>query len=731
MTWANPTFSIRRTKSPSSRFARGMSRLLTAAAAALLLYSSPLEAQETSTVVVDSVIYLERADRVEYLEKEKQVILTGNVCVRFETNYIYANHVFLDLEKELIKAEGDLVWKGEEHQATGSRMTFNVKTKEGYVENVTLTTGPWICRGQEIVQRQNEVVEVQPGIITTCDALKPHYHIRAKKIRIRLKRDLTAYQVTFITGSTPVLWLPVLTTPLREFRLPFEAQVGRTHELGPFVRTSPAYQLTPALAGKAHLDYFANKGWGYGVTQNVSDPKGDRIMRLHGYRIDERGTPKPGTPRRRWELYGEGSRNLLPRTRISGFAAYVSDAHFRELYGNQDLPVSNTAGERHATAMLSQQLPGANAAVMVNRTDTQRLSTTSLDSAQYALSSVHAPQVTVVTNPHPFAPWLSGTLKMEADRYYRWENGWYVNKTGLAPSLEIFGHLGLLGTVTITPRLDSTWRDRGDRILRVEDGELEEDINRGSMNRAAISSRLRTPLPANLEIELSHNYAKKLDKIGYDPFGYHGIESHTARGYLSARIGKTVSAGLGSGYDLRNRQDPSRRRWLPVVPDLTLTPSELVSMNAQAEFDVWHRDWRTASGTLRVGRESEGPLLRLRPSYTNNSMDLPAATVTSQEYLMARHLYGSSFQLASMYPRILLMDTEALVPLTSRLNAGFYGQYDFSTHNLRFYSVSLTRDLHCWNLMGNFQKFITGEYRFDASISLKAFPRERLPLIGL
>lgn len=708
-----------------------MSRLLTAAAAAVLLSASPLRAQETSTVLADSIIYLERADRVEYLEKERRVILTGNVCVRFETNYIYANDVFLDLEKETIKAEGNLVWTGSEHRATGSRMTFNVKTKEGFVEDVTLTTGSWICRGREVVQRQNEVVEVQPGIITTCDAPKPHYHIRAKRIRIRLKRDLTAYQVTFITGSTPVLWLPVLTTPLREFRLPFEAQVGRTRELGPFVRTSPSYQLTPALAGQAHIDYFANKGWGYGLTQNVSDGKGDRVMRLHAYRIVERGFPKPGTPKNRWELFGEGSRYLLPRTRLSGFASYVSDAHFRELYGSRDLPVPTTAGERHATAMLSQELPGAHAAVMVNRTDTQRLSTTSLDSAEYSLSTVHAPQVTVVTNPHPFASWLSGTLRAEGDRYYRWENEWYVNKAGISPALEIFGRLNRFGTITITPRLDSEWRDRGDRILRLEDGKLDEDANRGSMNRAAVSSRLRTPLPANLELELSHNFAKKLDKIGYDPFRYRGVQSHTAKGYLSSRFGEVASAGLSGGYDLRNKQDPSRRRWLPMIPDLTLTPNELVSMNAQAEFDVWHRDWRTASGTLRIGRENEGPMLRLRPSYTNNSMDLPAATVTSQEYLLARYVYQGNFQLASMFPRILLTDAEAIVPLTRRVKTGFYGQYDWQTHNLRFYSISLTRDLHCWNLVGNFQKFITGEYRFDASISLKAFPAERLPLIAL
>jgi len=229
-----------------------------------LLGASVAPSQET---LARSEIRLERADRVEYLEREQRLILTGNVRVQFETNTIQADTIHVDLVKNILTAEGNLIWDGEGHHATGSRMTFNTKTEEGVVEDVTLTTGLWICRGQRIVQPEANVAVVQPGLMTTCDLQHPHYSIKCKRIRIRLNRDLTARRVTFLVGSTPVLWLPILKMPVKEFRFPFGAQFGQTQELGTFIRTSPAYHIGSRSPGQAHLDFFQQKGWGYGLTQ--------------------------------------------------------------------------------------------------------------------------------------------------------------------------------------------------------------------------------------------------------------------------------------------------------------------------------------------------------------------------------------------------------------------------------------------------------------------------------
>jgi hypothetical protein len=50
---------------------------------------------------------------------------------------------------------------------------------------------------------------------------------------------------------------------------------------------------------------------------------------------------------------------------------------------------------------------------------------------------------------------------------------------------------------------------------------------------------------------------------------------------------------------------------------------------------------------------------------------------------------------------------------------------------VHWYTISVTRNLHCWELVGTFQHYLSGDYRFNASVGLLAFPVERVPLIGL
>ncbi len=671
---------------------------------------------------------------MEYFEQEHRVELTGHVRVRFEDSTVAADRVRVDLARNALEAEGHLTWDGPDHHATGSRMTYDMKAKTGRVEDVTLRTGAWLCRGKSVEEPEENTITVNPGVLTTCDAPRPHYSIRCRTLRIRLNKDLTATQVTVLVGRTPVFWLPYLATPLREFRLPFEAQVGHTHELGEYVRTSPAYSFTPRTPGQAHLDYFANKGWGYGVTQELEDERGARVARAHAYRITERAESRPGIPRRRWEVFAEGSRPLWSGARLSTADAFLSDPHFREEYGNTRLLLPTTAGERQVGALLTQQVPGAYATLTVDRTDTLRLSslfTSATQTGGYSVSEIHAPRLDAALLPVSLAPWLSASVRGEAGRGFRWQNGWYVNEAGLSPALEAWTRVPGLGTVTVTPRLGATWRDRGDRVLHADTGAFSEDANRGGVYRAEDAASVRRPLVAGLEAELTHTAAKRLNKIGYDPFGYHGLESHRALARLERRFGAAGMAQVSGGYDLRNHQDPVRRRYLPVTPRVEASPLALVSLSTQADYDVWFHRWRGAQADATVGRPGSGPRVTLRPRYTDNRLALPASTTTSQEYLIASYLYGASVQQGGPVPRIFLTDLEVALPLLPGVQVTGAGQYDADLRRVNFFTVTVVRNLHCWELAGMFQRYASGELRFNASIGLAAFPGERVPLIGL
>ncbi|MEK7475292.1 MAG: LptA/OstA family protein [Candidatus Coatesbacteria bacterium] len=677
-----------------------------------------------------SAIELERADRVEYFERERRVDLTGNVKVRFETNVIQADSISVDLDREQITASGHLVWESADLHATGSRMTFDMKRKTGAVDDVTLLTGPWICRGDRVEQPEENTVIVAPGVLSTCVAPRPHYSIRCRHVQIRLNRDLTARSVTVLAGTTPIFWLPVLATPLREFRLPFEAQVGHTRELGAYARTAPAYSFTRRAPGQAHLDYFARTGWGLGITQELLDAKGRRAARVHAYRIRERVPSRVSVPSTRGEVFVEGSRPFGSKTRVAAAVDMVSDPHFREQYGNQRLGLPTTAGERRAHVLVSQELPGASLGLTVERVDTLHLTSAEAVEGRYALSQIHAPQITLNSRSLPLADWLSLSARGQADHGYTWQNGWYVNSTSLTPALSAFGRLRGVGAAAMTTRLTTTARDRGDRVLR-EDGTLAEDRNRGVGYRAENATSLRRGLAPGLDLDLAHTIVKRLNKVGYDPFRYHGLDVHSAGAGLAQRFGRAGTLGTSLSYDLRNKQDPSRRRWSPLTGTLGLTPVRFVSLSAETGYDLWWRRIRSASGSLLLGMEAGGPFIRFQPRYTDNRLELPAATTTSQDYRLARFVYGASFQDDFQYRNIFVVDADASFPIAPGITVGAFGQWDAAARRVHWYTISVTRNLHCWELVGTFQRYVSGEYRFNASVGLIAFPVERVPLIGL
>jgi hypothetical protein len=624
--------------------------------AAALLASPPALAEDPFTRTAAGTIRLEHADEVEYVERERRVELRGRVRLQYERHRIRADVIHVDLERETISAEGHLEWESDDLTARGSRMTFDTRSRTGVVEDVVLATGPWICRAARVEQPEEGTALIEPGLVTTCEASPPHYAIRARRLRIRPGRDLTAYSVTVVAGTTPVFWLPVLATPLREFRLPFAVQVGHTRELGGYVRTSPAYSFHPRLPGRLHVDYFERTGWGLGATQEWTDARGDRRGWAYGYRIRERTPARPFVPPVRWELHADSTEGLWDGARISVAADALSDAYVRAQYGQARLGLPVAAGERRAQVLLSQGFGAGSAGLLASRVDTLRLTDSATGESRYEPSEVHLPQLNATSRPWPALPWLSLSARGTADRFYTWRNGWVTDSLALAPSAEGHWQLPLLGQLTVGPRVTALWRDRGDRI--VEDpavpfsagvkslgGGYGEDENRGLIWIVEAGSSLRRNLTPGLEAELTHAVGKRLNRIGYDPYGYHGLLAHRVGGSVRQRLGRWGHAQANGGYDVRNRQDPAGRRWDPLLLRLEATPVPLVTASAEGAYDLWHahRAFRTVTGSLTVGRpDPEGAYARLLPRYTNNALSPTEATRTSQDYRIARILYGPS-----------------------------------------------------------------------------------------
>jgi lipopolysaccharide assembly outer membrane protein LptD (OstA) len=89
---------------------------------------------------------------------------------------------------------------------------------------------------ETMVKRSGDVLILDKGVISSCDADDPHYAIRAGKVWLLGDKEIAIADALFSVGNVPVLWLPFLYYPGDE--LVFHPVFGSRTREGRFVQTT-------------------------------------------------------------------------------------------------------------------------------------------------------------------------------------------------------------------------------------------------------------------------------------------------------------------------------------------------------------------------------------------------------------------------------------------------------------------------------------------------------------
>ena len=124
----------------------------------------------------------------------KKAYLFGNAKITYQNTTITASYIKIDWNKNTIYASTTLDSTGNKigHPvfAEGNKsfkahtITYNFKTKKCYVKQISTKEGDGYILGKTVKKTENEVFYLKKGDYTTCDAEKPHYSIRANKIKV-------------------------------------------------------------------------------------------------------------------------------------------------------------------------------------------------------------------------------------------------------------------------------------------------------------------------------------------------------------------------------------------------------------------------------------------------------------------------------------------------------------------------------------------------------------------
>lgn len=192
-------------------------------------------------------------------------IAHGNAVVKYEDITLTADHVWADLNVEVIEAQGNVKLEMKDQTVTANYMIFDLKNKKGIMQNGMSFDDPWYNAGKEMTRLSETDSFIKRGSVTSCSLNHPHYSFEASKIVIHIKKELIAKHVIFKIGGMPLLYLPVYRRSLEEDKpARFIFKIGSNTFEGYFVKNILPIHWR-MIDGSLFLDYTTRRGTSGGL----------------------------------------------------------------------------------------------------------------------------------------------------------------------------------------------------------------------------------------------------------------------------------------------------------------------------------------------------------------------------------------------------------------------------------------------------------------------------------
>ena len=148
----------------------------------------------------------------------KKAFLFGNAKIEYQQTTITASYIKIDWNKNTIYASftidslgnktGKPVFKEGKDTFKAEEITYNFKTKKCSVKKIVTKENEGYILGKTVKKVDDDIFYLHKGDYTTCDAEKPHFSIRANKIKVIAGEKIItgpAY-LTFFRIPTPLVF---------------------------------------------------------------------------------------------------------------------------------------------------------------------------------------------------------------------------------------------------------------------------------------------------------------------------------------------------------------------------------------------------------------------------------------------------------------------------------------------------------------------------------------------
>jgi len=227
-----------------------------------VVVADTIAADSLAEVQQDSLFYA--ADTVRYSYKNEQIKLSGNSRLTYHASLLKSDSISIDLKKEQAFTIGQSVMEDGSYLLLGEGISYDMSSEWGMINNGATKFEQGFCYGDEIRKIEKETFDIDNAIFTTCDALSPHFYVRASKLRLYKDDKIVAKPLIVYVNHLPIFALPFGTFTIKRgresgFLVPSPSYNSTD---GKVLRDIAYYQvLGPYADATLALDYYENTGW--------------------------------------------------------------------------------------------------------------------------------------------------------------------------------------------------------------------------------------------------------------------------------------------------------------------------------------------------------------------------------------------------------------------------------------------------------------------------------------
>jgi LPS-assembly protein len=661
-------------------------------------------------------------DKVEYFEEDGRIVAEGNVSINYGDVNLKCDSIEINTTSRTALCEGNVVITHPEGVLKGDRIRYDLANKEGEIVGGEVKAFPWFGRAEETAKVGPNEYVLKGGFITTCDLDRPHYHLKAAEIRVFPDDKVIAKNVVYYIGEVPVLWVPYYYHPIIDTKAKVQFIPGVTSDWGYFLLSAWRthikgntkvdglfdYRTKKGFAGGANLYYdladFGMEGLGHGL--------------LRAYFIDQNGMgtydPTPfrdeGT-KEKWRSRYQWKHRIEFDPETVGMLEFnkMSDEYVLKDYFYNEYEENDTTPQNYISVISSKE--NYTFSVEANKrfndfyTVVQKLPEVKIDIFDQRLWET----------PLYYSSQTSATYFVKDYKFLEQQS----EDVGRFDTFQKLAYATGVGPVSVVPYASvretvyTSTKNASEPVLRsIFGGGVDSfvrfhrvfDVNTDAFGLDINGLRHIVAPKVNYYYTYRPSVSKEtlyqmdeLDALehqnGFAVSFENKLQTKRGKGENKASV-DLVRSILFTDYSLREKEGGPRFR--TIGSELEFRPYDWLYVDNRLEVngDNWAIKTNSIEGTMRLGNTFQ---MALGYRY-EKKIDEPRNQITF----------------------------DATWLINPKWRIGLYERFDLEKSKFEEQQLSITRDLHCWEVEATYDvdgsNFFKDDFTFWLAIRLKAFP---------